>query len=94
MKHFKGTKGEWFPINFSGHWEIHDIPYYPGRNLLDDNLEDDHVIEEEVRANARLASKAYLLLEALQEAVEFHGSPEGCSEQWLNKAKEAINKAL
>ena len=65
----KTTKGEWFPINFAGYWQILNSNHYDGYDILDS----ENFGAEESEANAKLMAMAPILLKqcnAYKELVE------------------------
>jgi len=66
---FKGTKGEWYCVEYAGNIFIQDSEFYEDSdkcNLLDF----DYVGKEIAEANAKLISCAPELLNALQKAID------------------------
>ena len=89
---FKGTKGEWFGIEYSGIWNIQSGQFYGDDNLLDCEC----YPREEVEANAKLIAAAPDLLEALINIRKLafdkiHSDEGGIIEELCDKA---IEKAL
>lgn len=64
QKKTEPTKGEWYPINFGGYWQISDGPFYEDLDLFDEENFD------EAEYNAILAASAPDLLEACQWAYK------------------------
>jgi hypothetical protein len=94
---FKGTQGEWYPVEIAGFWEIKDEPYYEGRDLLsfDVGVLGSSVTDVEAEANARLMSSAPELLQACIRMAEY------CNKHNLEQLTpeytqmiDAIHKAL
>lgn len=61
MKRFKGTKDGWYVVNYAGTYVVQDRSMYDDANILDS----DDVGESKAYYNAKLASCAPLLLDAL-----------------------------
>lgn len=86
---FKGTKCEWYPVEFAGYWGILNEPFYDGKDLL--NEEDFDV----AKYNAQLAATAPNLLEAAELAIlELQLLPCKCDPKVIDVLESAINKAL
>lgn len=64
----KFTKGNWYPVQYGPYFNIQDDEYYDtGLNLLNA----DEIDSNEAAANALLASKAPLLFEELNNAIQY-----------------------
>lgn len=98
MKEFKGTKGNWIAEkDFSKEYEQHVFKINDVNETIEGLAEvysgtDDDTCREfkECEANANLIAAAPELLEALQLYVSSGAGPN----EAMQKAKEAINKAL
>lgn len=87
MSDFKGTKSNWYAIEFSGTIILKDSPFYEGKNILD--YED--VGKEVADANARMAisaPKMYNLLEKIFNSQQIEGN----FETW-NEIKQLLKEA-
>ena len=92
FKEFKGTKGEWYAVEYAGTYIIQDEGTYEGENILDEDV----VGTSAAESNAKLIAAAPNLLQALQELYYLVSElpEEGSIIEALAKAKAAIEKAL
>lgn len=84
---FKGTKGEWINLGYRVDVDIAD-------GLSGICEMSDWMGEEEMQANAKLIAASKDLLEALIDLTIAVTSGQCRTESEVQKAKEAINKAL
>lgn len=87
MSEFKGTKTEWYAIQFGSMFLIQDDNFYEARNIFD--IED--VGEEKAKANIQLAKHAPEMLEMLKDLVRLNDL--GHQVGQFDKANELIQKA-
>ena len=89
----KYTQGEWYAVEYAGHFDLQAGPFYGDRQLL---TEDD-TPREECIANAALACSAPNILESLQSLVDYLSPTKALMNDELRdiieRAEAAIEKA-
>lgn len=94
MKEFKGTKGEWYTVEYAGMMSIQNGPSYEDDNILDIDI----VCKEQFYANAKLIAAAPELLQLAIDTLNLCSMLKMPNESQLieleKKCEAAINKAL
>lgn len=106
MKDYKflGTPAPWYPVEYSGFWDIQDAPFYNAKRITsydEDVFEGTAVTEKVAKANVTLIAAAPLLLEACIDGLKliekcYHNDtlPHSQYVQYAEPMKQAIEKAL
>lgn len=95
---FKGTPAPWYPVEYSGFWDIQDEPFYSAKRITSydsDVFEGTAVSEKVAKANVMLMAAAPDILEAcikMVEACHKHNLTVLAPEHYAMQA--AIHKAL
>ena len=82
---FKGTKGEWFPVEYAGYINIQSGEYYSENDNI---LDCESFPREEVEANAKLIAAAPELLKQLKVAVFI------LKESGITKGQDQLEQAI
>lgn len=85
---FKGTKGNWYVLEYGGFVNIQDGAFYEDNSLLDF----EEIGEREAMFNGLLMSKSPEMLEMLQD-ISTYKCDECIDSGLLDRVKELIKKA-